>query len=553
MPTTIYNFEAKSIQNYILDSSKLKDMIGASEQIEYLCCENGLLDQVLQALDFNKETFCFARRAGGAIQAIFSNTDDAKRFQAVWTLCIQHAFPGLTFIQGIAEHEDWKTAIDKSQTAFKQDDRTRLSFTLPLAGPLVTRSRRTGQPAVFYQKQLGEYQDATTKNKRKFRKGERLIGKITFDMPVEWPVNFNPSDQEDENEHLFPLLKDKDNNYINNYIGIIHADGNNFGQLLRQVQDTLLKNPKVTERYYAEVLMAFSQAINHANIQATLEATKQVLAKEATHDFQVMPARPLVLGGDDFTFIVRGDLALPFTQKFLEEFEKRSEDELAQLKKYPELNQDLPTKLTAGAGIAYVKASQPFYRAYHLTESLCTQAKNFAKVHPETRAGKDIIPSSVAFHRITTSIIDDYETVLQHELRHEFGSRKIQATMQPYLVGNVIPSKSPDDCPRLDDLWTLYDFLTKHEISHGVMREFLSLLEIDPRRAEAAMARWYDNMKKRKKTGLLDELKRILATLVDSQPEDAVKLLSASVNDYECTPIGDALALMSINKGSDYV
>jgi hypothetical protein len=211
-------------------------------------------------------------------------------------------------------------------------------------------------------------------------------------------------------------------------------------------------------------------------------------------------------------------------------------------------------KLTAGAGIAYVKASQPFYRAYHLTESLCTKAKNFAKDHPETRAGKYIIPSSVAFHRITTSIIDDYETVLKDELRYDFGSRKIQATMQPYLVGNVIPSKFPNDCPRLEELWTLYDFLTKHEISHGVMREFLSLLEIEPRRAERAMERWYDNMKKRKKTGLLDELKQILATLVDSQPENAVKLLSAKNKyDYECTPIGDALALMSINKGSDYV
>ncbi|HIE02319.1 MAG TPA: hypothetical protein EYP59_18895 [Thiotrichaceae bacterium] len=548
MPT-IYNFEAKSIQNYILDSSKLKDMIGASEQIEYLCCEHGLLAQVLQALDFNKETFCFARRAGGAIHAIFSNADEAKRFQAVWTLCIQQAFPGLTFVQGIAENEDWKTAIEQSRTALKQDDRTRLSFTLPLAGPLVTRSRRTGQPAVFYQKQLGEYQDATTKNKRTFRQGKRLIGKITFDIPVEWPINFNPDNEdedEDEDEHLFPLLKD------NNYIGIIHADGNNLGQLLRKVQNTLLENPKVTERYYAEVLLAFSQAINHANIEATKEATKQVLAKEATHDFQVMPARPLVLGGDDFTFIVRGDLALPFTQLFLEEFEKRSEDELAQLKKYPELMKDLPTKLTAGAGIAYVKASQPFYRAYHLTESLCKQAKNFAKDHTEN---EKIIPSSVAFHRITTSIIDDYETVLKNELRHEFknGKNKIQNTMQPYLVGNVIPSKFPRECSRLEDLWTLYDFLTKHEISHGVMREFLSLLEIEPRRAEAAMTRWYDNMKKRKKTELLDELKRILATLVDSQPKDAVKLLAASVNDYERTPIGDALALMSINKGSDYV
>jgi len=146
MPT-IYNFEAKSIQNYILDSSKLKDMIGASEQIEYMCCDNGLLDEVLYSLDlFTKVQF--ARRAGGAFIAIFANLADAKRFQAVWTFWVQQALPGLGFAQGIGTDASLKIAIKMAQQALFEDKHNVFFSTLPLAGPLVARSPRTGQPAV---------------------------------------------------------------------------------------------------------------------------------------------------------------------------------------------------------------------------------------------------------------------------------------------------------------------------------------------------------------------------------------------------------------------
>jgi len=57
---------------------------------------------------------------------------------------------------------------------------------------------------------------------------------------------------------------------------------------------------------------------------------------------------------------------------------------------------------------------------------------------------------------------------------------------------------------------------------------------------------------------LLDDLKEILEQLqLDKQPTDSVKLVGSEItvgaNRYTRTPIGDALALLSIRKGSDYV
>ncbi len=536
MPT-IYTFEAKSIQNYILDSSKLKDMIGASEQIEYLCHKDGLLDQVLNSLGLKYTQF--ARRAGGAFQAIFSNYDDAIRFQAVWTFSVQQAMPGLNFVQGIGTNDDWKQAIKDSEQAFKQDDHTRLSFTLPLAGPLVARSPRTGQPAVSYnQIEEGiERIDSITETKRQFSKGTLLIDKLNdFDVEIDWPTNLDNKD----------------------YIAIIHADVNNLGQLFQKLRKELLENSEITE--YPNILTQISQIIKDSIEQSAKQVTKDILSKQANIQTNkkadkkfIMPARPLVLGGDDFTFIVRGDLALDFTQVFLEEFEKNSKDKLSKLEEnYPELATILPEYLTACAGIVYIKASQPFFRAYTLVESLCKQAKIFSRGHSDKNK---LIPSSIIFHRITTSIIDDYNTILDEELTTTTG---IKITMQPYLVGQVKPSQNQYECIRLDDLYELSNFLKEDAVSHGTVREFLTMLEINRQQAEQGLKRWYDNMVLRKQVNL-EHLQQILETLV-KRPDDKfykdnptdLKLIG-DFQKNKCTPIGDALALLHINKGSDYV
>ncbi len=509
----VYNFEAKSIQHYILESSRLRDMIGASELIEYLCCEDGLLDQVLISLEFSDVKF--ARRAGGAFQAIFSTEKQARDFQAVWTFCVQRLCPGLGFVQGMGKDESLKVAVEMVDQKIKIDQNW-LNPTLPLVGPLVARCPRTGQPAVSRDEELNERLDVITRHKREFHPLEEdalLTKKLTFDPPVDWPRNL------------------EDDIFVNSrFIGIIHADGNNLGQLLSGLKNALFAQPDV----YAEVLWQFSKVIEDAVIDAAREATVHVLYKEA-EKYQIMPARPLVLGGDDFTFLVRGDLALPFTQHFLEKFEEISQKKLLELKrKYAQL----PEQLTACAGIAYIKTSQPFYQGYALAESLCKHAK---VVSNEYLGKNNLVPSSVAFHRITTSIIDEYGMILERELKMLDG---IQTTMQPYLVGRVIPLKRADKFPHLDDLVRLSEFLEKHEISHGPVREFLSLLGISREQANGVMQRWYDNMKRKQQTVLLAEFNFLLSKLVDTQSSDSLTL----IDSQKRTPIGDVLTLINAGK-----
>jgi len=536
MPT-LYTFEAKSIQNYILDSSKLKDMIGASEQIEYLCTEGGLLDNVLKALNLEGQFF---RRAGGAFTVQFEQEAEAKRFQSLWSYCVRQQLPGLSFIQNIQSYvndNEIKGAI-KQLNRNNEQRRNQLAADFPVAGPLVARYRRTGGPAVNRQKE--ETLDAVTYSKRRAFKSLHLLQKkVDPENLYHWPTDFTEDQAYLPEEKIFPLLPD------NPYIGIIHADGNSLGSI---VKNTMQEIPAES---YQSAALNFSKALEEATLNATHLAIRQTLAKHATHGTEmIMPARPLVVGGDDLSFIVRGDLALAFTETFLEAFEQETEQAFEHLRKeYAEMS--LPSHLTACAGIAFIKSRQPLYQAYTLADSLCRHAKKIAREHKKN----NIMPSALAFHRVTTSLLDDYETILKRELTIEKTTNEnVVLSMQPYCVGKV----NEELTPRFSELKLLADSLKDQAISQGTVRELLNLLYLDHwDLAKQRFERWRAHLADNEiKQNIMNSLEAITGKEHPALPHLLKKVKvpdkQQKVSFIHYSPLGDALAFNSVRKGSRY-
>ena len=527
-------FEAKSIQDYILRSGRLRHIVGASELIDSFTSE--LLDDVLVALGLAEgKDIKFSRRAGGAVYLFSTRREARDTFRDLWSLIMRQYAPGLEFMiaqgEGVTDYAAYQQALGGLQAA-----RNRQPPTLPNGGPVTRYAPRTGQPAVSHDAKLG-FQDAATSRfglDRFWRRGG-LTAKFADKDSVSinaWPRNLehNPSDGDRTD---FPFWPD------NHYLGLVHADGNGLGQLLIQLGEQVQSHPEM----FIDLFRDFSTAITEATCAAAQDATQQVLlpARGNPHETKAVgaiPARPIVLGGDDLTILVRADLAIPFTRTFLTAFEHRSREKLEPLHgKYPTIK-GVPEELTAGAGIAFVKSNHPFHLAHELAESLARFAKDRAKEQKDTHGR---IPPTLAFHRVTTASHGDYADIRQQEMTHGPDPARIITTLGAYRVD---PPSS--QLPALVDLEALAQLLGGEEMARGPARQLLTLLGQDFDGARRHYARWREVMNDRHADGLstLDNyLRRLCGDLADDLP-------ISKVGTPQATPLGDVATLLAVTAGA---
>jgi len=520
-------FELNSIQSYLFSSGRLRDVAGASELLDQMTDgEGNLLDAVLDALGANKEKIRFSRRAGGAIYAFCDDRDGLMRFLRLWTLAVQQWAPGIDFSLGVGTGDSHREAFDQARGNMNEDaNRKRPS--LPLASPLTTRSRRTGLAAIDAKRQAkDDPMDAATARKKQMAdlsKAGFLERFAPQDADLKWKDW--PTDLEGESDTgAFPFAGD------DRTVALIHADGNGLGQLLMRIR----KAAEADDKHFVELFRAFSNAVAATTQSAAREATQKILLP-ARKNGECLAARPILLGGDDITVIVRADLAMDYCKVFAEAFESASREELKKLGKDHSI-EGLPNRLTLGFGLVFLRASQPFHMAIHLAEDLLGQAKKAAKAK-----NPDDPESSIAFYRITGSLVDDYDQIVARALSHRFGDETFIDSLGVYYF--------KEQQPRLDDLLELATTLGADDMARGPTRQLMTLMGHDMTQAERRYRRWRQLMadeRNRKKTRLdrYDSLMGALAGI----PKDAALPYSDGDAGIRRGPLGDALALLSLTR-----
>lgn len=158
-----------------------------------------------------------------------------------------------------------------------------------------------------------------------------------------------------------------------NYIAIVHIDGNNMGEKFAD-KETLTKRKNLSLALSKKTAQAFGALLKgvvgeYETYEGFLELGKD---KEGR---KFLPVRPLVLGGDDMTFICTAKLALRYTSRVME----------AML--------DAPgggESVDTCAGIAIQPANYPFFRGYMLAEQACAAAKNEMRKLREEKEDKKV-------------------------------------------------------------------------------------------------------------------------------------------------------------------
>ena len=383
-------FSAASLQQYIFQSNRLKENIGASD-----LAKRSLEQDLMETIE--RSTYSFSAEGwktsidnmsntneseadsdvqidknvdaeliyvgGGNAALLCKNREIANDIVKKWSRKLLNTAPGLRVIVGYGE------VIDSLATAYRTalEDLIRCEEALPYGAtlarlPVVRNCPSTGLAA--------SRQTQETFEKRNPYISEHAISKR------------QASDQNDTTHEINAVLKPRQRFALqpekdlgggegHSYIALVHADGNGMGKYLNDVIDK-----DQDDESFLHNLREFSASVAHESLQAllsTLHHFQTILPRlknelSSVNTETVFPIRPIVFGGDDLTFVCDGRLGLYLTAYYLREFTEREIVVLGE-----------SISIDACAGVAIVPTKFPFAQAYKFADELCGLAKAYRR------------------------------------------------------------------------------------------------------------------------------------------------------------------------------
>lgn len=417
----------QGIQSFIFQTNALKEIVGASALVEKIC--TGLFVGLLEKNSVGGEPIV---NAAGNIKYIFDDDAKCREIFLNFPRLVMEKAPGITISQAVVQMEEDSPIADSMELLEKRLRECRnmpaQSLTLGFMG--VQRSRETGLPERFHPEHPDLFRD------------EGSYCKITSSDSIQlWEKSTGISD----GNILKRLACSFDFTGENDWIAVVHADGNGLGQVVKYLGEHSLDGKSLSR---------FSALLDESTQKAARKAVNDVLMPCTAKGRY--PYRPIVIGGDDLTVIIRGDLAIPFVKSYLSEFERQTKLNFAQMTEFSEV---LGDGLTACAGISFVKSSFPYYYAYNLAEELCSKAKD--------DSGRS--KSCLMFHKVHDSFVSSYRDIVRRELT---APDKSSFVYGPYFL------KENDGCWTIDDLNNMVERLESEEgnaLKSGI-RKWMSLM-----------------------------------------------------------------------------
>jgi len=372
--TTLSLYDVRGIQEFIFSSSKLKENIGASilvakvlskrlkeavEKLGQVIVDWEKADEfkILKDENINAE---IVYAGGGNAMVAYRNRDIAKEVTKALSKIILEETGGALRFSVAHIDTNFTNFTEDRQKLIKElrENKEETIETFPLLGIAITKQGTTdGLPAV--KKVDRDFISLPAFLKREEEEKEKgyfdyLLG--NFKNDYKFPREFDQLGQRTGERHL----------------AVVHIDGNNMGKMIEgvikdvedyneAVQRIRKLSKEITEHYKDAAKCVVKKIIENLK-WGQLKDKIELIWDETDNN---LPFRPLVLNGDDVTFVTDGRLGVALAEEFLREISKKSVN---------------GKTLSACAGVAIVKTHFPFYRAYQLAERLCSSAKLKGKI-----------------------------------------------------------------------------------------------------------------------------------------------------------------------------
>lgn len=499
----LYGASVQGIQGFIFQTNMLREIAGASELVEQICTTEfaAAINKTTTALETDNNAIV---TAAGNIKYVFEDENLIKNLVLNFPRQVMKLAPGVTLSQAVIEIDDavsQKHIDDLEKNLKEQRGKPQKPLGYGVMG--IMKSRRTGLPVTRTdtpKSRETEYLDEGQSLKRKASEKNNRIYTSVFGSLYE--KQKQPFD-------LKNITKSRSDGY--SWLAIVHADGNNMGAIIQEMARELNNS----DRNFLEIFRNFSLLLDKATKEAAKEAYEEIEINDR-EKLEFYPFRPVVVGGDDLTVICRADLAIDFTNLFLEKFEAKTITFFKELK-----IKALDQGLTACAGIAYIKESYPFHYGYEMAETLCHYAKNEAK---RKAVDQNRTPSCLMFHKVMGSYVDSFKEIIVREL----SSGSIGFNFGPYYTSNNSLQ------PRVNDLLYKVAVLNTEEGKpvKSSLRDWLTRLHGNKEMAKQKMIRLISVADKNiiRKLGINSE--------------------NLAFEDSK-TPVFDWLTIVSINEGGN--
>ncbi|MFV0636960.1 Cas10/Cmr2 second palm domain-containing protein [Mitsuokella sp. WILCCON 0060] len=375
-------FDTRSIQKYIFSGNRLKTNIGASYLVDRVF-DDALLPVIREVLGKDElDDVTWQKTAepdwsvmttkarvgyigGGNALILFQPDMEEETLREIVSRFTKHllaAYPGLHTGAAIGT-----LSLDASGNMSEPHNLTALVHQLkdnqntifpvvnvPYTG-LTLSCEVNGEAATTYDRDEKRFFSAEVESKlladRKSNDEEapaerELLRKLKSVLPEEKAADFLK-------EFTFPMeIGELGQRETEDYIAIVHIDGNNMGAKFAGC-NTLTKRKNMSLAIRRKTIQAFTELLEKVTAEYDTYSSYLTLHKKDGKGF--LPVRPLVLGGDDMTFVCTAKVAIAYAKFIMESLQKK--------------------EIASCGGIAILPSSYPFFRGYEMAEQLCDAAK----------------------------------------------------------------------------------------------------------------------------------------------------------------------------------
>ncbi|MBQ9486603.1 MAG: hypothetical protein IJU91_02225, partial [Selenomonadaceae bacterium] len=195
----------------------------------------------------------------------------------------------------------------------------------------------------------------------------------------------------------------------------------------------------------------------------------------------ILPIRPLIIGGDDVTFVCPANMAILFTKTLMENLNAETPKDAAE-----HLTQESSRQMDCCAGIAILPTAYPFFRGYELAEQLCDAAKksmrDYAKKIAKENKSKGTDTPESSPENIKSSWLDyailhgEQAPTLEQIRERSYSGVRGSLHFGPYRIANEGAQNAKDRRKNIENLLSCTTQFP-HVLGQGKFKELRDVLQ----------------------------------------------------------------------------